>query len=136
VFSPDGHWVAYTSNESGRNEVYVQPFPGPGPKRQVSTEGGNEPLWPRKGHELFFRSGNKTMAVDIRTDPTLTVGLPHSLFEGNFHRGTPVWTFDVSPDGQRFLFLQAVDPDPAATQINVILNFTEELKRSVPIRNK
>jgi len=68
-FSPDGRWLAYSSDESGRLDVYVQPYPGPGGKVQISTDGGTEPVWNRNGRELFFRSGNKMMAVDVATQP-------------------------------------------------------------------
>src|SRR5256885_14544622 len=67
-FSPDGRWLAYTSNESGRPEVYVQPFPGPGGKWQISTEGGAEPLWNHNSRELFYRIGKKMMSVQIATE--------------------------------------------------------------------
>src|ERR1700676_5576985 len=68
-FSPDGRWLAYISDESGRFEVYVQSYPGPGGKWQISTEGGTEPVWTRNGRELFYRSGDKMMAVDVATQP-------------------------------------------------------------------
>jgi Tol biopolymer transport system component len=68
-FSPDGHWLAYISDESGRYEVYVQPYPGPGGKYQISTEGGTEPVWNRNGKELFYRSGDKMMTVEVTTQP-------------------------------------------------------------------
>src|ERR1019366_2369556 len=71
-FSPDGHWMAYVSNESGRNEIYVVAYPGPGGKWQISTEGGTEPIWNRNGRELFFRDGKKMMAVDIATLPSFS----------------------------------------------------------------
>ena len=69
-FSPDGRWLVYTSNESGRTEVYVQPYPGPGGKWQISTEGGTEPVWNRNGRELFYRTGDKMMAVGARGLPS------------------------------------------------------------------
>ena len=83
-FSPDGRWLAYISNESGRNEIYAQPYPGPGGKRQISTEGGTEPVWNPNGRELFYRSGDKMMAVDIATQPSFSTGKPHVLFEGGY----------------------------------------------------
>lgn len=134
-FSPDGRWMAYVSNESGRNEIYVQPYPGPGGKWQISTDGGNEPVWNRNGRELFYRSGDKMMAVDITTEPSLSAGKPKMLFEGPYVSAPsdPSPEFDVSPDGQRFLMLKPVTQEQAApTQINVVLNWTEELKRLVP----
>jgi eukaryotic-like serine/threonine-protein kinase len=77
-FSPDGHWIAYRSNESGRNEVYVRPYPGPSGKWQISTEGGTEPVWNPKGRELFYRNGNKMMVVDVATQPAFSAGKPSS----------------------------------------------------------
>ena len=73
-FSPDGRWVAYSSTESGRPEVYVQPFPGPGPKMQISNDGGTDPVWRRMGGELYYRSGNKMMAVSVTTSPAFQCG--------------------------------------------------------------
>lgn len=131
--SPDGRWLAYTSNESGRMEVYVQPFPGPGGKRLISTEGGTEPVWSRNGRELFYLSGDKFMAVDIATQPTLSAGSPRLLFEGRYVTSlTGSSGYDISPDGQRFLRVQAIEPDLPATQINVVFNWFEELKQRVP----
>src|SRR5579863_2520928 len=137
-FSPDGRWLAYISNESGRYEVYVQPYPGPGGKWQISTEGGTEPAWNPNGRELFYRSGDKMMAVDITTQPSFSAGKPRMLFEGPY-QPTPVTTpnFDVSPDGQRFLMLKpSGSAEAAPTQINVVLNWFEELKQKVPTGKK
>jgi Tol biopolymer transport system component len=137
-FSPDGHWLAYISDESGRYEIYVQPYPGPGGKWQISTEGGTEPMWNRNGRELFYRSGDKMMAVDIATQPSFTVGKPRMLFEGQYvpAPGAPP-NHDVSPDGQRFLMLKPSESgETAPTQINVVLNWFEELKRKVPAGKK
>ncbi len=133
-FSPDGRWLVYVSNESGRYEVYVQPYPGPGGKWQISTEGGTEPVWNPNGRELFYRSGDKMMAVDIATQPSFTFGKPHMLFEGQYQPlPVPVVNYDVSPDGQRFLMLKPSEQAQAApTQINVVLNWFEELKQRVP----
>jgi serine/threonine-protein kinase len=132
-FSPDGHWLAYISNETGRYEVYVQPYPGPGTKWPISTEGGTEPVWNPNGRELFYRSGDKMMAVDIATQPSFTAGKPRTLFEGQYEP-TPLTSpnYDVSLDGQRFLMVKASEQEQAATQINVVLNWFEELKRRVP----
>jgi serine/threonine-protein kinase len=137
-FSPDGHWLAYVSDESGRYEIYVQPYPGPGGKWQISTEGGTEPAWNSNGRELFYRSGDKMMAVDIATQPSFTAGKPRILFEGPY-QPTPVTfpNYDVSPDGQRFLMLKpAGQAEAASTQINVVLNWFEELKQIVPTGKK
>ncbi len=112
----------------------MQPYPGPGGKWQISTDGGVEPVWNRDGRELFYRNGGKMMAVDIATQPGFAAGKPRMLFEGRYQL-SPVQTedYDVSPDGQRFLMLKANEQAQAApTQINVVLNWFEELKRRVP----
>jgi Tol biopolymer transport system component len=139
TFSPDGHWLAYVSNESGRPEVYVQPYPGPGVKWQISTEGGTEPTWNHNGKELFYRSGNKMMALDVATQPGFIAGKPHMLFEGQYFANE--WpqvstVYDVSKDGQRFLMVKAAEQASSATQINVVLNWFEELKQKVPTGKK
>jgi eukaryotic-like serine/threonine-protein kinase len=132
-FSPDGHWIAYGSNESGRFEIYVQPYPGPGGKYQISTEGGTEPVWNPKGGELFYRNGNKMMAVEVTTRGTFSAGKPKALFEGTYVP-TPLSfpNYDVSPDGQHFLMLKAAGQQQLPDQINVVLNWFEELKQPVP----
>jgi serine/threonine-protein kinase len=134
-FSPDGRWLAYVSDESGRFEIYVQAYPGPGGKWQISTDDGTEPLWNRNGRELFYRSGNKMMAVEITTQPSFSAGTPKVLFQGQYQLlslSTP--NYDVSPDGQRFLMLKPDQETQSATQINVVLNWFEELKRRVPAK--
>jgi serine/threonine protein kinase/Tol biopolymer transport system component len=137
-FSPDGRWLAYTSDESGRYEIYVQPYPGPGGKWQISTEGGTEPAWNPNGRELFYRSGDKMMAVDIASKPGFAAGTPRILFQGRYDVGpVPSVDYDVSPDGQRFLMVKSTEQEQAApTQINVVLNWFEELKRRVPTGTK
>ena len=137
-FSPDGRWLAYVSDESGRSEVYVQPYPGPGGKWQISTEGGAEPVWNRNGRELFYRSADKMMVVDITLHPSLEVGRPRMLFEGAYVPGVTTFpNYDVSSDGQRFLMLKPSEAAGAApTQINVVLNWFEELKQKVPVGKK
>jgi serine/threonine-protein kinase len=135
-FSPDGRFLSYVSDESGRPEIYVQPFPGPGGKWQISTDGGIEPLWNPNGRELFYRSGNRMMAVPVTMQPVFSAGRPTILFEGDYlaspfpQTGT---TYDVTRDGQRFLMAKDVE-SAAATQINVVVNWHEELKRLVPTR--
>jgi len=133
-FSPDGRWLAYASDESGRSEIYVQPYAGPGGKWQISTEGGAEPLWNRNGRELFYRHGDKMMAVEITTQPRFTVGTPQMLFEGRYAASVMVPSYDVSADGQRFLMLK---PDEqAAGQINIVQNWFAELERRVSAGTK
>jgi serine/threonine-protein kinase len=135
-FSPDGRWLAYTSDESGRMEIFVKPYPGPGGKWQISTDGGTEPLWNHNGRELFYRNGDRMMAVDISTQPGFAAGKPRQLFERHYLAnpiGNARPNYDISADGQRFLMVKPVDQEEAArTQINVVLNWTEELKRLVP----
>ncbi|HTU33542.1 MAG TPA: protein kinase [Candidatus Acidoferrum sp.] len=138
--SPDGHWLAYASDESGRREIYVEGFPVQGGKWQVSAEGGNEPQWSRNGRELFYREGNKMMAADITAQAGLIVGKPRELFEGNYlpvSSGYVRAQYDISPNGDRFLMLKAAgQKDAGPTQINVVLNWTEELTRVVPAGSK
>jgi len=138
-FSPDGNWLAYVSDESGRKEIYVQPYPGPGGKWQISTEGGVEPLWNRNGRELFYRSGKKMMAVEIAIKPSFSAGTPKRLFEGQYQSLPTVSTpnYDVSSDGQRFLMLKPSEQAQSAMlQINVVENWFEELKRRAPAGTK
>jgi len=134
-FSPDGKWLAYVSNESGRYEIYLRPFPGPGGKWQISTEGGTEPVWNRNGRELFYRNGDKMIAVDIVAQPNFVAGKPRLLFEGKHELSPGTFAYyDVSPDGQHFLMLKASEAGEAApTQINIVLNWFEELKRLAPV---
>lgn len=138
AFSPDGHWLAYVSEESGRREVYVQPYPGPGGKYQISTEGGTEPLWNHNGRELFYRDGDKMMAVDIYAQPSFAAGKPRQLFQGDYLPNYfPGPYYDVSGDGQQFLMLKPVEQAQVApSQINVVLNWFEELKQKVPAEKK
>ena len=133
TFSPDGHWLAYASDASGRSEIYVQPYPGPGGRLQISTGGGSEPVWSRNGRELFYRSGDKTMAVDIDARSGFSAGKPKALFQG-LYQPTPVVepNYDVTPDG-RFLMIKPGGEDQAPTQVNVVLNWFEELKRLAPV---
>ena len=129
-FSPDGRWLAYSSDESGRPEVYVQPFPGPGGKLVISTDGGREPVWSPDGRELFYRNGFWMMAVPIQTEPAFQAGTPRVLFE----RRSPTATssnYDVSPDGQRFVMI-GLDPESRQSSVHVVLNWFDELQRLVP----
>ncbi len=134
-FSPDGRWLAYSSNESGRFEIYVRPNPGPGGKWQVSTDGGTEAMWNPKGRELFYRNGKKMMAVDYTEQPAFSASKPKMLFEGPYIPSPRSFSdYDVSPDGQRFLMLKATEQTPG--QINVVLNWFEDLKQKVPTGKK
>jgi Tol biopolymer transport system component len=128
-FSPDGRWIAYTSNESGQFQVYVQPFPGPGGKWQVSTDGGSNPIWARNGGELFYLSWDKIMSVRVTTYPTFSASVPRSLADipptGLGALANSI--YDVSPDGQKFLFVKANAGPPQ--EVRVVLNWTNELKQ-------
>ena len=137
-FSPDGRWIAYASNESGRNEIYVQAYPGPGAKIQVSTEGGTDAVWKRNGGELYYRDGDKMMWVEVNTSGSFRASKPKLLWTGRYAHGmgsvcgppgTTSSNYDVAPDGQRFLMVKHDEVAPA--QINVVVNWTEELKRMV-----
>jgi Tol biopolymer transport system component len=129
TFSPNGRWLAYTSNQSGRFEVYVQPFPEVGARWQISSDGGAEPVWARNGRELFFRNGDKMMAVDVTTDGKFHAGRPRLLFEGRYEAYSLTTSYDVSPDGQQFTMVKAGEPAPTPAQFNVVLNWDEQLKR-------
>jgi serine/threonine-protein kinase len=136
MFSPDGRWLAYTSAESGRREVYVRPFPNRGGKWKVSLEGGSEPLWARNGKQLFYRWQDQVWVVDVRTDAGFTPGKPRLLFEKPGYRTmdlSPCW--DISLDGQRFLMVKLDDRKPQpVTEMILVQNWLEELKRLVPVK--
>jgi serine/threonine-protein kinase len=141
-FSPDGHWIAYTSNESGTPELYVRPYPGPGEKIRISTVGGLEPIWTANGRELVFRSGTferlQFFAATIRTVSPFQADAPRLLFDataGTYDNSVPVRSWDVRADGQRFLLLRPVaSTDKPVTVMHVVLNWGEELKRLVPAK--
>ena len=133
-FSPDGHWLAYASDESGRLQVYVTDFPGRIRKEQVSTEGGAEAVWSRDGQELFYRNGDKMMAVAIVLQPTFHALKPEFLFEKYHVPYAPLRNYDVSSDGRHFLMLKDNEQFAATTHIDLVLNWHEELKRRVPTR--
>ena len=116
-------WVAYSSDESGRNEIYVQSYPGGTNRIPVSTGGGIQPKWSRDGKELFYIAGDAVVAVAFRPDGTF--GAPHKLFDrSNFFVNYRYQSYDVSPDGQRFLMIQR-DPGSVPRQLNVILNWSD-----------
>ena len=136
-FSPDGRWLAYVSNQSGRQEVYVQPYPGPGERHLISTNGGEQPAWNRSGRELFYvqfgASGSrKLMSVRIGTAPAFLAGTPATLFESVDLQSAWGRSYDVAPDGQRFLITVTREQPTAPAQMIFVQNWTEELKRIVP----
>jgi serine/threonine-protein kinase len=141
-FSPDGRWLAYVSNESGRHEVYVQPYPGPGERHLISTRGGEQPAWNPNGPELFYVQGGgyspggptTLMSVRIATTPTFQAGTPVPVFE-NSHLAIG-WgrSYDVAPDGRRFLLPFRKEPPPPLppAQMIFVQHWFEELKRLAP----
>jgi Tol biopolymer transport system component len=139
-FSPDGHWMAYVSIESGAAEVYVQPYPGPGEKTRISTAGGTEPIWTANGRELLYRASTRDsqqfFSAAIRSLSPFQADTPRLLFEakaGEYGSTTPVRGWDVSADGQRFLMLRPVpSTDKPVTLVHVVLNWAAELTRLVP----
>jgi hypothetical protein len=130
ALSPDGRWMAYVSNETGRDEVYLRPFPGPGGRTPVSSAGGGSPTWSRTGRELFFVEGRQMMVAEIVPGSEMRVGVPRRLFEGAF-----VWeragNFDVSVDGRRFLMIEA-EQGELAGEARVVLNWFSDLRRLAP----
>jgi len=136
-FSPDGRWLAYTSNESGSPEVYVQPFPGLGAKWKISTDGGSEPLWSPTGREIFYRNGDKMMAVSLETGPAFAVAKSRLVFQTPYaHISSDIPNYDVAPDGQRLLMIKENQQKATVTQLNVVLNWFEELKQRAGDRQK
>jgi serine/threonine-protein kinase len=143
-FSPDGHWLAYGSNESGRFEIYVRPYPGPATAKQVSFDGGQSPAWHPHDKELFFLSARnqagrqKMMSVEL--DAQANPGRPTPLFDFDPSvlriSCTPVRCFDVAPDGQHFYAVQlgTLPRAPMVTHINLIPHWFEELKANVPVK--
>jgi Tol biopolymer transport system component len=134
--SPNGHWIAYASNESNNSEIYVRSFPEVNMGRwQISTGGGHDPLWSPQGNELLYLNGDATMAVSVETEHGFNVvGTPQVLF-----RGTYAGPWDISPDGKRFLVIKpsGIPGEKSAAEtpgkINVVLNWFEELKQLVPV---
>jgi len=139
-FSPDGKWIAYCSNETKRPQVYVQAFPGPGAKVQVSSEGGTDPVWKRNGGELYFRNADKMMAITVSTAPTFEAGYPRTLWEGHYSHGMSTScgppgatssNYDVTADGRRFLIIKDEAPDTAISrQIVAVLGWADEVNRA------
>jgi serine/threonine-protein kinase len=125
--SPDGRWLAYASDMSGRYEVYVSGFPQPGRRRQVSLDGGTEPVWSRDGSELFYRSGEALMAAAVETTPDFRVQSREVLFEGPYSAWPYHSNYAVTPNGESFVMLKPVEEESA--RLVVVLNWFEELRR-------
>jgi Tol biopolymer transport system component len=137
-FSPDGRWIAYASNESGRTEVYVRPFPAREGKWQISNEGGTEPLWSRNGKQLFYRRSGQVWVVDVLTGSGFSAGKPRLLFEqSGYLSNQPIREWDISADGRRFLMVKLEERKPQpVTELILVQNWFEELKRLVPAGKK
>jgi Tol biopolymer transport system component len=133
--SPDGRWIAYCSDETGRHDVYVQAVSGQGGRLQISIGGGLGPVWSPSGKEIYYRKGNEMMAVTIETDPFLSVISTETLFESDYFVPVAMPTYrsyDVDPNGRGFVMVQGIGREPH-TQIHVVTNWIEELKRLVPV---
>jgi serine/threonine-protein kinase len=136
AFSPDGNFLAYASSESGGNEVFVQPFPGPGGKWKISTAGGKFPVWSRTTRELFFLGGDdRIMAVSYTIEgDSFSAGRPRQWSPTQILRDDVRQNFDVSADGKRTV----VFPRPVAEQaegslhVTFLLNFFDEVRRRIP----
>ena len=127
MLSPDGEWIAYVSDRTGRREVYVERFPELGDRLKISTAGGDHPVWSRDGDELFYlEEERRMMAVAVQTQPSLAAAPPELLFEGEFF-----FTFDIHPDG-RFIMAKRQRTSSAPRELVLVQNWTEELQRLVP----
>jgi serine/threonine-protein kinase len=138
LFSPNGHWLAFRSNESGRMEVYVAQFPGAAVKHQISIDGGDQPMWAPDGKQLFFLKENRVMGVELNGVAGLHPAKARMLFERAVSPSAAdsgVWghTYAVFPDGKRVLFVDNV-VQPEIRELRVILNWFEELKARVPTK--
>ena len=131
AFAPDGRWIAYISDRRGQYQVYVQPYPAMDALWPVSDGLGEEPIWSPRVDELYYRDGDKWMAVSISTEPEFAAGVPHMLFKGPY-LNVPGRSYDISRDGQRFVVLQPEHDDSIVQQIHVVLNWFDDLKRLVP----
>ncbi|HYT68744.1 MAG TPA: protein kinase [Vicinamibacterales bacterium] len=129
-FSPDGKWVAYVSNESGDEDIYVVPYPGPGAKHRITVKGGASPVWSRDGRELFFQTSEGLMAVPVTAGADIAFGAPRRLFGGDFmidSREDGPRAYDVAPDGKRFLMFRSTFPDTAPPAFHVLLGWASSL---------
>jgi Tol biopolymer transport system component len=126
-FSPNGRWLAFVSNESGGDEVYLSTYPLPGKPIRVSTSGGREPVWSRKGDELFYRQGDALMAVDVSEAVGVRISPPYRLFTARFDE-RPSWrpSYDVARDGRFLVVRSATDPRARST-IAVLLNWQNRM---------
>jgi len=130
--SPDGRWLAYVSNETGRPEVYVQRYPDLSAKWQISNDGGTEPAWSSNGDELFYRNDLKMMRVEMTGDRELSPGLPQELFEGDFLTDSQYGRgFDVAPDDQGFVLVEESLTVHTDYELRIVLNWLSEIDQLV-----
>ena len=132
-FSPDGRFLVYVSDETKRTEVYVRPFRGPERRWPVSTSGGRQPRWSGTGREIFYRSGDQMMVVEVKVQGAeLTFSAPRVLFQGrySYSNNVTIANYDVSADGQRFVMIEDQETPRGLT---VVLNWFEELRRAAPV---
>jgi len=130
VFSPDGRWIAYVSNEGGQADIYVRPFPGPGAKSQVSRDGGSHPVWRADGRELFYLAADGTMmTVAAGAGRSFDAGMPRALFQVNAWSGTNNQVYAVTKDGQRFLVNTTSQKTSGVEPLTVVLNWTAAVRR-------
>ena len=135
MFSVDGNWIVYSSNDSGRLEVYVRDVTRSGPRIPVSKNGGTEPMWSKRGDEIFYRQGARLMSVSVERGSGLALSESRVLFEGVFAEGqSGIPNYDVTSDGQEFVMV-VQDDSAAVPQINVVVNWDEVLNRLVPTDN-
>jgi serine/threonine-protein kinase len=133
--SPDGRWIAFQATVSSRSEIHVAPFPGPGPRHQVSIEGGVDPRWSRDGRELFFQQGVRLMRVGVDVGATFSSSAPQFVHEGRYLQSTNDLTgWSITPDGSRFLRIQQVEPERAVTRIDLVQNWFEKVRAKAASR--
>ena len=126
ALAPDGKWLAYVSDESGRSDVYVQPYPGPGGKWAISEAGGAHPVWSPDGKELFYREGERLMMVDVQLTPEFRASRPRQLLEWPQGSATSR-NFDIAPDGRSFVMVRTDEGGGARDQLRVVLNWLTDL---------
>jgi Tol biopolymer transport system component len=132
ALSPDGKYIAYASNKEGAFHVYIRPYPElENWEKRISLDFGEEPIWSNNGDELFYRSRDKWMVVPISMEPEFKAGTPTVIFEGEYIN-VPGFSYDVAPDGKRFLVLKPEHDDSQIRELHVVTNWFEELKRLVP----
>jgi len=137
ALSPDGRWLALVGVEAGRTieNIYVEPFRRPGPRFQLTVDGGIQPLWRRDGREIVYRRGDAMYSVAVEADREFVAAKPVLLFHGSYRRGAPNSPdYDVAPDGSRFLMVRMADEELAPRRLNVVVNWQEELTQRVPTR--